>query len=710
MELDKHYNPTENEQTLIKEYSERYHSVPNDQEPYVIIMPPPNITGVLHMGHMLNLTIQDVLCRHARQMGKNVCWVPGLDHAAIATETKVIDKLKQLNIDKSQLSREEFLKYCWEWKNEYGNIILTQIKKLGVSCDWSRLLFTLDNQSQKGVLDTFINLYNKGYIYRDFRIINWDPVEKTALSDIEVIYKESKGKLFHLKYYLSDSNTDYLLVATSRPETIFGDVAICVNPEDIRYKHFIGKKVKVPIINRLIPVISDEYVDKDFGTGVLKITPAHDVNDYQLGKKYNLEFIEIIDENGLLTRNDCIPEQFQGLDRFIARKEIVKYLENNDYLEKIELYNTRIGYAERSGVVVEPRISKQWFVKMQELSIPAIKALKHGEIKFHPDKFDNTYYNWLENIKDWCISRQLWWGIRIPAFYTPEGNVIVAHDLQEAFSKAKINEPNIKIDDLHQDEDVLDTWFSSALWPLSVFNGVSRSLNNEDKENHDFLYYFPTCDLVTGPDIIFFWVTRMIIMSYYITNKPPFKNVYFTGIIRDNKGRKMSKSLGNSPDVLKLIDTYGSDAVRFGILLSTQAGNDLKYDEQLCIQGRNFTTKLWNALRFIAMQEDHLSEQSVDDNSVYNQMLETINNNEKLLEEKYVQYRINEAAMMVYKFIWDDFCSNYLEKIKVPKGQMMSKQVYNQTLDIYEKLIIMLSPFMPFITNLIIKKIKDLKR
>ena len=443
----------------------------------------------------------------------------------------------------------------------------------------------------------------------------------------------------------------------------------------------------------------------------MKITPAHDVNDYHLGKKHNLDFIEVIDENGKLT--DCVPEQFKGLDRFIARKEVVKYLENNDYLEKTELYDTRIGYAERSGAVVEPRISKQWFVKMKELSIPAVKALRNGEIKFHPDKFDNTYYNWLENIKDWCISRQLWWGIRIPAFYTSKGNIIIAHDLQEAFSKAKIKEPNIKMDDIHQDEDVLDTWFSSALWPLSVFDGVNKSLNNENKEhaeNDDFDYYFPTCDLVTGPDIIFFWVIRMIIMSYYLTNRPPFKNVYFTGIIRDNKRRKMSKSLGNSPDVLKLIDTYGADAVRFGILLSTQAGNDLIYDEQLCIQGQKFTTKLWNALRFIAMQENYLSEHNIQNNSVYNDMIAIINENKKILEEKYSQYRINETAMIVYKLIWDDFCSNYLEKIKVPKGQMMSKQVYNQTLDIYEILMLMLSPFMPFITNLIIEKIKALRK
>ena len=648
---------------------------------YSIIMPPPNITGMLHMGHVLNITLQDVLTRKAANNSKDVFWLPGLDHAAIATEVKVVDSLKKQGIRKKDLSRDEFLKCCWEWKDKYGSTILNQMKRLGVSCNWDRLRFTLDDKSSKYVIDTFIKLYNDGYLYRAEKMINWDPKFQTALSDEEVVYHDADGILYFLKYKIVDSN-DFLIVATSRPETVFGDVAVCVNPNDDRYKKLIGKKVIVPIVGREVPVIADEYVDKEFGTGCLKITPAHDFNDYNIGEKHDLKKINILYPNGKLNEN-C--RNLNGIDRFEARKIVVQRLSENELLFKEEKYQTRIGYSERSNTIVEPRLSRQWFIKMSTLAKPALQAVIDGKIEFHPDKFVNIYRSWLENVQDWCISRQLWWGHRIPVYYFNDRHV-AAHDINEAFHIFSKDNKSVRIEDIKQDEDVLDTWFSAALWPEITTYDVCD---------------LPTDDLVTGPDIIFFWVARMVMMSCYLYNTIPFKNVYFTGIIRDKIGRKMSKSLGNSPDPLDLIDKYGADAVRFGILLSSQAGNDLQFDEQLCVQGRNFSTKIWNAFRLINMWKDRIGDIQISDKEInaINDFKEKLGDAQTDVESKFKQYRINEAAMIIYKLVWDDFCSTYLERIKPTFDDDISRDVVDSSSLFLRELMKMLNPFMPFITS-----------
>ena len=640
---------------------------------YSIIMPPPNVTGVLHMGHALNMTIQDVLIRRAKNCDKDVCWYPGLDHAAIATENKVIDFLKKQGIKKQDLSRDEFLKHCWEWKEKYGSTILDQIKKLNCLCNWDKLTFTLDQKASDIVIDTFVKMYNDGLIYKSTKMINWDSQNKTALSDEEVIYKDCQGQLFYIKYKITDSD-EYITVATSRPETIFGDVAICINPNDERYKNIIGKKVIIPMVERGIPIITDEYVDKDFGTGCLKVTPAHDFNDYKLGEKYNLEKINILNEDGTL--NDVCGE-YCGLDRFEARKQIKTNLEQKGLLEKVEQYSTRVGYSERSNSIVEPRLSEQWFVKMKELAKPALDVVLNNKIKFHPDRFVNIYKSWLENVQDWCISRQLWWGHRIPVYYFGD-KCCAAHNIEEA---QKIF--GCDISEIKQDPDVLDTWFSAGLWPIIVTDGLKE----------------PTDDLVTGPDIIFFWVARMIMMSLYLNKTIPFKNVYFTGIIRDSQGRKMSKSLGNSPDPLDLISKYGSDGVRFGLLLSTQAGNDLKYDEHLCKQGRNFCTKIKNAYRLLGIWEEQVGKINLANiekeyqgrqcikKDLINSLLNEISTTKKEMEQKFREYRINEAAMIAYKLFWDRFCSFYLEQAKPKEMRKNNKTIMGKLCLIFRNLL-----------------------
>ena len=650
---------------------------------YSIIMPPPNITGVLHMGHMLNMTIQDVLIRYNKNKGKETYWIPGLDHAAIATESKVIEYLKkEKNIEKKDISREEFLKYCWEWKERYGNTIIEQIKGLNCLCDWDKLHFTLDKDVSDLVKDTFIKLFNDGLIYKSNKIINWDCKNKTALSDEEVLFRDVDSVLYYLKYKFIDSD-EYLTIATSRPETIFGDSAICVNPTDERYKKYIGKKVLIPIINREIEIIGDTYVDKDFGTGCLKVTPCHDFNDYELGLKHNLEFINVLNEDGTLNEN-C--GEFNGLDRSIAKKQVKLKLQELDLLVKEEKYKTRIGFSERTNTIVEPRISQQWFIKMSELAKPALDVVLEGKIKFHPDKFVNIYKSWMENIRDWCISRQLYWGHRIPVFYYKD-KFIAAHDVEEA---SKIF--NCNVNEIKQDEDVLDTWFSASLWPIVCTNN---------------LIDLPTNDLVTGPDIIFFWVARMIIMTYYIKKEIPFKNVYFTGIIRDNIGRKMSKSLGNSPDTLNLINEYGSDGVRFGILLSTQAGNDLKFDEKLCKQGRNFITKIKNAYKLLNIWKEQVGEidfiQARKDyekgRCVREDLIDALLYEKERIEievdQKFKEYRINEAAMILYNFFWDRFCSSYLEDAKPRENREIDKPTVAMFFSIFKDLMILLEPFIP---------------
>ena len=646
-------------------------------------MPPPNITGVLHMGHMLNMTIQDVLIRYNNNKGLKTYWIPGLDHAAIATESKVVEYLKkEKNIEKKDITREEFLKYCWEWKEKYGNTIIEQIKGLNCLVNWDKIHFTLDKDVSDLVKDTFIRMFNEGLIYKSNKIINWDCKNKTALSDEEVLFKDCDSVLYYLKYKFTDSD-EYLTIATSRPETIFGDSAICVNPTDERYKKYIGKKVLIPIINREIEIIGDEYVDKDFGTGCLKVTPCHDFNDYELGLKHNLEFINVLNENGTLNEN-C--GEFKDLDRSIAKKQIKLKLQELDLLVKEEKYKTRIGFSERTNTIVEPRISQQWFIKMSELAKPALKLVLEGKIQFHPDKFVNTYKSWMENIRDWCISRQLYWGHRIPVFYYKD-KFIAAHDIEEA---AKLL--NCDVNEIKQDDDVLDTWFSASLWPIVCTNN---------------LIDLPTDDLVTGPDIIFFWVARMIIMTYYIKKEIPFKNVYFTGIIRDNIGRKMSKSLGNSPDTLNLINEYGSDGVRFGILLSTQAGNDLKFEERLCKQGRNFITKIKNAYNLLTIWEENIGGidfvQAIKDyekgrcirEDLIDALLYEKERMEIEVDQKFNEYRINEAAMILYNFFWDRFCSSYLEDAKPRENREIDRPTVAMFFSIFKDLMILLEPFIP---------------
>ncbi|MCW3159904.1 valine--tRNA ligase [Chryseobacterium oryctis] len=694
MQISEKYNPQETEQKWYNYWLENkyFHSEPNDKPPYTVVIPPPNVTGILHMGHMLNNTIQDVLVRRARMQGFNACWVPGTDHASIATEAKVVAKLKSEGVNKSDITREEFLKHAWEWTDKYGGTILEQLKKLGCSCDWDRTRFTMEPKLSQQVIKSFVDLYNKGLIYRGYRMVNWDPEAKTNISDEEVIFKEQNGKLYFLKYKIEGSE-EFLSVATTRPETIFGDTAVCINPNDERYAHLKGKNVIVPIVNRVIPIIEDEYVDIEFGTGALKITPAHDVNDYEIGQKYNLQMIDSLDDDGNLNEHGL---HYAGKNRFEVRKQIAKELEEKDLLLKSEDYVNKVGTSERTGAVIEPKVSVQWFLKMSEIAKPALDVVMDDEVKFYPEKFKNTYKHWMENIRDWNISRQLWWGQQIPAFYYGDGenDFVVAEDKYQALVVLEEQKGIIaNLEDLRQDEDALDTWFSSWLWPMSVFDGLL------DPENKDINYYYPTSDLVTGPDIIFFWVARMIMAGLEYRKEVPFKNVYFTGIVRDKQRRKMSKSLGNSPDPLELMDKYGADGVRVGILLSSAAGNDLLFDEDLMLQGRNFMTKIWNAFRLINMwnHEDKLA------NDTEKQTIEWFENklNKTIAEidDQFEKFRISDALHLIYKLIWDDFCGWYLEAIKPNYGEGISKEVYNKTIYFFEELIKLLHPFMPFLTE-----------
>ena len=696
MEIPKTYEPSKAEEKWYSHWMEKgyFHSEPDEREPYTIVIPPPNVTGVLHMGHMLNNTIQDVLVRRARMFGKNACWVPGTDHASIATEAKVVQKLRQEGIKKSDLTRDEFLKHAFEWKEKHGGIILEQLKKLGASCDWDRTTFTMDEGYSESVINVFIDLFNKGKIYRGVRMVNWDPEALTALSDEEVLHKEVNSKLFHVRYKISESEDEWLVIATTRPETILGDSAICVNPNDARYANLKDKHVIVPLTGRKVPVIFDEYVDMDFGTGCLKVTPAHDANDYDLGKKHNLETIDILNDNGTLNENGL---HYEGIDRFEVRKAIERELHEKGYLIKTEDHINKVGYSERTNAVIEPKLSLQWFVDMKELSAPALENVMNGNIAFHPEKFKNTYRHWMENIKDWCISRQLWWGHRIPAWYYGDGSddFVVAKTVEEASAAASLKaRREISISDLKQDEDVLDTWFSSWLWPISVFDGLTNPNNKEIN------YYYPTNDLVTAPEIMFFWVARMIIAGYEYMDEIPFKNVYYTGIVRDKLGRKMSKSLGNSPDPIDLIGKYGADGVRVGILISSPAGNDLPFDSAQCEQGRNFTNKIWNAFRLMdswSVREDldqpESSKIAIDwFQSKFNQELVTIN-------DHFDKFRISNALMTTYKLVWDDFCSWYLEMIKPGYQHPIDKKTLDATIAFFEDLLKLLQPFTPFVAE-----------
>lgn len=695
MQISEKYNPQETEQKWYNYWLENnyFHSTPDNRPPYTIVIPPPNVTGILHMGHMLNNTIQDVLVRRARMQGFNALWVPGTDHASIATEAKVVAKLKSEGINKSDITREEFLVHAWDWTHKYGGTILEQLKKLGCSCDWDRTRFTMEPKLSAQVIKSFVDLYNKGLIYRGYRMVNWDPEAKTNISDEEVIYKELNGKLWYLKYKIEGSE-EFISVATTRPETIFGDVAVCVNPNDEKYAHLKGKNVIVPIVNRVIPIIEDEYVDMEFGTGALKITPAHDINDYEIGQKHNLPMIDALDDDGKLNEHGL---HYNGKDRFEVRKLIAKELEENDLLVKAEDYVNKVGTSERTGAVIEPKISQQWFLKMSEIAKPALDVVMNDEVKFHPEKFKNTYRHWMENIRDWNISRQLWWGQQIPAYYYGEGSedYVVAENVEEALvlAKEKSQNPDLQISNLHQDEDALDTWFSSWLWPMSVFDGML------DENNEDIKYYYPTSDLVTGPDIIFFWVARMIMAGLEFKGEVPFKNVYFTGIVRDKQRRKMSKSLGNSPDPIELIEKYGADGVRVGILLSSAAGNDLLFDEDLMLQGRNFATKIWNAFRLIqGWKKEDKPANEADLQTIEwfgNQMNKTIAE----INDQFSKFRISDALHLIYKLIWDDFCAWYLEAIKPNYGEGISQEVYDKTIVYFEELMRLLHPFMPFLTE-----------
>lgn len=697
MELASKYNPKDIESKWYQYWLEKgfFKSTPDEREPYTIVIPPPNVTGVLHMGHMLNNTIQDVLVRRARMLGKNACWVPGTDHASIATEAKVVAKLAAEGVKKSDLSRDEFLNHAWDWTHKHGGIILEQLKKLGASCDWDRTAFTMDEPRSESVLKVFSDLYEKGLIYRGVRMVNWDPKALTALSDEEVIHKEVNGKLYYVKYKLTpqapQGGDEYLIVATTRPETIFGDVAICINPNNPKTLHLKGRKCFVPFIEREIPIIEDEYVDIEFGTGCLKVTPAHDVNDYVLGEKFNLPSIDIFNDNGTLNENAAM---YEGMDRFDVRKQIEKDLETAGLLEKTEAYTNKVGYSERTDVVIEPKLSMQWFLKMEDLAKPALDAVMSDDIQLYPAKFKNTYRHWMENVKDWCISRQLWWGHRIPAYFLPQGGFVVALSKDEAYQKALaiVNYP-LSIDDLRQDEDCLDTWFSSWLWPISVFDGINNP------ENEEIKYYYPTNDLVTAPEILFFWVARMIIAGYEYEGKMPFKNVYLTGIVRDKIGRKMSKSLGNSPDPLDLIAQYGADAVRLGMLLTSPAGNDLPYDDSLCEQGRNFNNKIWNAFRLVKGWEVADIEQPESARMAVKWFDAQLNKTLLEIDDLFSKYRLSEALMAVYKLFWDEFSSWYLEMAKPAYQKPIDRTTYNATLGFFDSLLKVLHPFMPFITE-----------
>lgn len=706
MELASKYNPADVEGKWYQYWLDNklFSSKPDGREPYTVVIPPPNVTGVLHMGHMLNNTIQDILVRRARMMGKNACWVPGTDHASIATEAKVVGRLAQQGIKKTDLSREEFLKHAWAWTEEHGGIILKQLRKLGASCDWDRTAFTMDETRSKSVIKVFVDLYNKGLIYRGVRMVNWDPKALTALSDEEVIYKEEHSKLYYLRYKVEgDAEGRYAVVATTRPETIMGDTAMCINPNDPKNEWLKGKKVIVPLVNRVIPVIEDEYVDIEFGTGCLKVTPAHDVNDYMLGEKYNLPSIDIFNDNGTISE---AAGMYVGMDRFEVREQIEKDLVAADLLEKVEPYTNKVGFSERTNVAIEPKLSMQWFLKMQHFADMALPPVMEDQLKFYPAKYKNTYRHWMENIKDWCISRQLWWGHRIPAYFLPEGGFVVAETPEEALELArkKTGRGDLQLSELRQDDDCLDTWFSSWLWPVSLFDGINHPGNEEIQ------YYYPTADLVTGPDIIFFWVARMIMAGYEYMGEMPFRNVYFTGIVRDKIGRKMSKSLGNSPDPLDLIDRYGADGVRMGMMLSAPAGNDILFDDALCEQGRNFNNKIWNAFRLVkGWQVDDSIEQPVHAKLAVDWFYNVMALATAEVEDLFAKYRLSEALMLVYKLFWDEFSSWYLEMVKPAYGQPIDRKTYEATLHLFDVLLRQLHPFMPFITEELWQHLADRK-
>ncbi len=694
MEIPAKYEPTLIEDKWYKYWMDKgfFHSEPDHREPYTVVIPPPNVTGVLHMGHMLNNTIQDILVRRARMQGKNACWVPGTDHASIATEAKVVAKLRDEGIDKNKLSREEFLEHAWEWKEKHGGIILEQLKKLGASCDWERTKFTMDEPMSESVIKVFVDLFNKGLIYRGVRMVNWDPEAKTAVSDEEVNYKEVQSKLYYVRYRVEGEDA-FVTIATTRPETILGDTAVCVHPEDERFKHLHGKHVIVPLVNRSVPIILDDYVDKEFGTGALKITPAHDINDYEIGDKHNLESIDIFNDDGTLNEN---AQLYIGQDRFEVRKIIVKDMEEAGHIVKVEDYINKVGYSERTDAVIEPKLSMQWFLKMEDLAKPALENVMNDTIQFHPAKFKNTYKHWMENVKDWCVSRQLWWGQRIPAYYLPEGGYVVAKTAEEALAlaKEKAENPNLTLNDLRQDEDVLDTWFSSWLWPISVFDGINNPNNN------DYNYYYPTNDLVTAPEILFFWVARMIMAGYEYKGEKPFKNVYLTGIVRDHLRRKMSKSLGNSPDPIDLMKKYGADGVRVGMLLCSPAGGDLLFDEGLTEQGRNFGNKIWNAFRLVkSWKIDDSIEQPESSKKAVEWFKHNLNSEIEYINDLYDKFRLSDALMAVYKLFWDEFSAWYLELVKPVYQKPIDKTTYEQTLEFFDIMVKLLHPFMPFITE-----------
>lgn len=703
--LSTKYDPSEVEDKWYQYWMDNgmFHSEPNpDKEPYCIVIPPPNVTGVLHMGHMLNNTIQDILIRRARMLGKEACWVPGTDHASIATEAKVVAMLRERGIKKSDLSREEFLKYAWEWREKYGGIILEQLKKLGASCDWERTTFTMDPAYYDAVIDVFIDLYNKGNIYRGLRMVNWDPAGKTALSDDEVIHREVQSKLYYINYAIEGADGEYLTIATVRPETIMADAAICVNPNDERYKHLKGKRAIIPLINRSIPIIEDDYVTMDFGTGCLKVTPAHDMNDNELGRKHNLDVIDILNEDGTLNEKAQI---FIGEDRFIARKKIAKELEQKGYLAKTEDYKSSVGFSERTDAVIEPRLSLQWFLNMKEITKPALRHVMNDDIQLIPAKFKNTYNHWMSNVRDWCISRQLWWGHRIPAWYDEEGVYVVAKTEEEAYRIYQSKNPAKKKPTLTQDSDVMDTWFSSWLWPMAVFD--TTIFRDGNKGNADLNYYYPTNDLVTAPEILFFWVARMIIAGYEYRGEKPFSNVYLTGIVRDKQGRKMSKSLGNSPDPLHLISTFGADAVRTGMLFSSPAGNDLPYDEKLIEQGRNFANKIWNAFRLVKGWTVAGGDVPRENKVAMDWFESKFNKSVAELDDHFNKFRISDSLHLVYKLIWDDFCSWYLEMIKPEFGMPIDQVTYAKTIGFFENWLRVLHPFMPFITEELWHELKE---
>jgi len=701
MSIPKIYNPLITEDKWYAYWMEKgyFNSTPDEREAYTIVIPPPNVTGVLHMGHMLNNTLQDVMVRRARMMGFNACWVPGTDHASIATEAKVVQKLAKEGIQKNDLTRDEFLAHAFDWKEKHGGIILEQLKKLGASCDWDRTKFTMDDDMSESVIKVFVDLHQKGLIYRGVRMVNWDPSAQTALSDEEVIHKEVNSKLYHIAYNIEDSN-ERITIATTRPETILGDSAICVNPNDERYTHLKGKKAIIPLVNRVIPIIFDEYVDMEFGTGALKITPAHDINDYKLGDKHGLETIDILNDDGTLSE---AAKLYIGKDRFEVRGEIEVDLKAKGYLVKTEEYQNKVGFSERTDAVIEPKLSMQWFFKMETFSKPALEHVMNDDIQFHPAKFKNTYRHWMENIKDWCVSRQLWWGQQIPAYFYEGNKYVVAESKEEALVLAQKEKPSITMADLHQDADVLDTWFSSWLWPISVFDGI------RNPDNKEINYYYPTNDIVTAPEILFFWVARMVMAGYEYRKELPFKNVYLTGIVRDKQGRKMSKSLGNSPDPITLIEKYGADGVRVGMLLCSPAGNDLPFDQGLCEQGRNFSNKIWNAFRLIKGWEVAEVEQPESAKQAITWFEKKLSKTIIEIDESYSKYRISEALMGTYRLVWDDFCSWYLEMVKPSYGSPIDSTTYAKTIEQLEKILKLLHPFMPFLTEEIWHLIDDRK-